>query len=275
MTTRRTDGCRQRARARPARRPRDPAARRHAARRPPLLARRRRQPPRRDRQRRLRRGRARRGRRLPGQGVGLRSRAPRLDPDRHRDPLLGGRRGLLGDLHRRQRERPLPLARRRRLPRSSTRSPTPASRCWSGPGRTRSNWRLWMDGAIAALGTAALGAAFVFDFVAEKTEGTPAADRDHARLPAGRHRDAGDGRRRGRADRLATGPDLVAAARRALGAGRRRHRLHPAVDRRSAARRQLDRPDLPDRGGLPRRRRLAAGGGRRDHRAGEATGAAR
>jgi two-component system, cell cycle response regulator len=34
------------------------------------------------------------------------------------------------------------------------------------------NWRLWMDGAIAALGTAALGAAFVFDFVAGKTEGT-------------------------------------------------------------------------------------------------------
>ncbi len=36
------------------------------------------------------------------------------------------------------------------------------------------NWRLWMDGAIAALGTAALGAAFVFDFVAEKATGTPA-----------------------------------------------------------------------------------------------------
>ena len=34
------------------------------------------------------------------------------------------------------------------------------------------NWRLWMDGLIAALGTAAVGAAFVFDFVAEKTEGT-------------------------------------------------------------------------------------------------------
>ncbi len=34
------------------------------------------------------------------------------------------------------------------------------------------NWRLWMDGAIAALGTAALGAAFVFDFVAEKATGT-------------------------------------------------------------------------------------------------------
>src|SRR6476646_4722663 len=35
------------------------------------------------------------------------------------------------------------------------------------------NWRLWMDGAIAALGTAALGAAFVFDFIAEKATGTP------------------------------------------------------------------------------------------------------
>jgi two-component system cell cycle response regulator len=34
------------------------------------------------------------------------------------------------------------------------------------------NWRLWMDGAIAALGTAALGAAFVFDFVAQKATGT-------------------------------------------------------------------------------------------------------
>jgi diguanylate cyclase (GGDEF)-like protein len=34
------------------------------------------------------------------------------------------------------------------------------------------NWRLWMDGVIAALGTAALGAAFVFDFVAEKATGT-------------------------------------------------------------------------------------------------------
>jgi two-component system, cell cycle response regulator len=34
------------------------------------------------------------------------------------------------------------------------------------------NWRLWMDGLIATLGTAALGAAFVFDFVAEKAEGS-------------------------------------------------------------------------------------------------------
>jgi two-component system cell cycle response regulator len=34
------------------------------------------------------------------------------------------------------------------------------------------DWRLWMDGLIATLGTAALGAAFVFDFVADKTSGT-------------------------------------------------------------------------------------------------------
>ncbi len=34
------------------------------------------------------------------------------------------------------------------------------------------DWRLWTDGAIAALGTAALGAAFVFDFVADRTTGT-------------------------------------------------------------------------------------------------------
>jgi two-component system cell cycle response regulator len=34
------------------------------------------------------------------------------------------------------------------------------------------NWRLWTDGLIAALGTAALGAAFVFDFVSERATGT-------------------------------------------------------------------------------------------------------
>ena len=33
-------------------------------------------------------------------------------------------------------------------------------------------WRRWTDGAIAALGTAALGVAFVFDFVAERTTGS-------------------------------------------------------------------------------------------------------
>jgi two-component system, cell cycle response regulator len=35
------------------------------------------------------------------------------------------------------------------------------------------DWRLWMDGLIAALGTAAVGAAFVFDFVAARTTGSP------------------------------------------------------------------------------------------------------
>jgi diguanylate cyclase (GGDEF)-like protein len=34
------------------------------------------------------------------------------------------------------------------------------------------DWRLWMDGLIAALGTAALGAALVFEFVVERTSGT-------------------------------------------------------------------------------------------------------
>jgi two-component system, cell cycle response regulator len=34
------------------------------------------------------------------------------------------------------------------------------------------DWRLWMDGAIAALGTAALGAAFIFEFIADRTGGT-------------------------------------------------------------------------------------------------------
>jgi two-component system cell cycle response regulator len=34
------------------------------------------------------------------------------------------------------------------------------------------DWRLWMDGLIAALGTAALGAALIFEFVANRTSGT-------------------------------------------------------------------------------------------------------
>jgi len=34
------------------------------------------------------------------------------------------------------------------------------------------DWRLWMDGLIAGLGTAALGTAFIFDFVADRTGGT-------------------------------------------------------------------------------------------------------
>jgi two-component system cell cycle response regulator len=34
------------------------------------------------------------------------------------------------------------------------------------------DWRLWMDGLIAALGTAALGASLVFEYVADRTEGS-------------------------------------------------------------------------------------------------------
>jgi two-component system cell cycle response regulator len=47
------------------------------------------------------------------------------------------------------------------------------------------NWRLWMDGLIAALGTAALGAAFVFDFVAARTEGTLIQDITTLAYPLG------------------------------------------------------------------------------------------
>jgi diguanylate cyclase (GGDEF)-like protein len=35
------------------------------------------------------------------------------------------------------------------------------------------DWRLWVDGLIAALGTAALGAALIFEFVADRTSGSP------------------------------------------------------------------------------------------------------
>ena len=34
------------------------------------------------------------------------------------------------------------------------------------------DWRLWMDGLIATLGTAAIGAALIFEFVADRTEGS-------------------------------------------------------------------------------------------------------
>lgn len=34
------------------------------------------------------------------------------------------------------------------------------------------HWRLWTDGVIATLGTAAIGAAFIFDYVVEHTDGT-------------------------------------------------------------------------------------------------------
>ena len=214
----------------------------------------------------LRRGRARRRRGLPDPGLGLPARARGLDADRPGDPLLGRRRGLL-DRSSSKATPPPPIPRRPTSATSpSTRSPTPAWRCWSAPGRTRSTGGSGWTALIAALGTAALGAAFVFDFVAEQDRPARTLEvADHARLPARRHRDARDGRRRDRPDRLAAGPDLVAAARRPLGAGHRRHRLHPAVDRRSPAGRRLDRPDLPDRRRLPRRRRLAAGRGGRDH----------
>ena len=127
------------------------------------------------------------------------------------------------------------------------------------------NWRLWMDGAIAALGTAALGAAFVFDFVAGKTEGTtlqvattlayPLGDIAMLAMVVGVV--ALTGWRPGRTW------SLLLAGLSALVVADIAYTLQ--IDREALPRRQLDRPDLPDRRGLPRRRRLAAGGGGRDH----------
>ena len=132
------------------------------------------------------------------------------------------------------------------------------------------DWRAWTDGLIAALGTAALGAAYVFDFVADQTDGTGAAGGDDAGLPARRHRPLLADRRRRRPHPLAPRPGLVAAPDRPGGDGRRRRRLHPAVDRPRRPGRRLDRPDLPDRRLLPRRPGLAAA-----HRRDQARGALR
>ncbi len=46
--------------------------------------------------------------------------------------------------------------------------------------------RLWMDGAIAALGTAALGAALLFEFVADRAERHDDRSRHDPRLPVRR-----------------------------------------------------------------------------------------
>ena len=91
-----------------------------------------------------------------------------------------------------------------------------------------------MDGLIAALGTAALGTTFVFDFVAD---GPPAPScRSPQRSPTRSSTSpCSRGRRRRRAHRLAPGTDLDAAAGRARHAGLRRHRLHPRVGRRRAS----------------------------------------
>ena len=122
------------------------------------------------------------------------------------------------------------------------------------------DWRLWMDGLIAALGTAALGAAFVFEFVADQTSGTALEVATTLAYPLGDIL------------MLALVVGVIALTRWRPGRtwsllllglardGRRRRRLHAAIDRRQPARRRLGRTDLPDRGGLPRRRGLAAAG---------------
>ena len=151
------------------------ARRRHRRRRPARLARARR----RRRSTRARRTALRRGRSSPPAWPAC---CGRRAPARERgawiaigagDPHLGRRRGLLDAAILATTPRPP-------TPRRPTSATSPSTR-WPRLGlvllvRARASeldWRLWMDGLIAALGTAALGAAFVFDFVADQTSGTP------------------------------------------------------------------------------------------------------
>ena len=156
--------------------------------------------------------------------------------------------------------RPRPTRRRPTSATSpSTRSPRSASACSSAPAPTSSTGGSGWTARSPRLGTAALGAAFVFDFVADQTERHAAGSRDDARLPARRHRHGRAGRRRRRPDRLATGPHLDRCSSPASRRWRSPTSPTPCSPPTRACRRQLDRPDLPDRRLLPRRRGLAAG----------------
>ena len=96
-----------------------------------------------------------------------------LDRDRRLDPRLGSGRDLVDALHRRQLQRPLP-------------SPADIGYLAFYPlailglyllVRARAGGldpRLWMDGLISALGTGALGAAFLVEFVADRASGSTA-----------------------------------------------------------------------------------------------------
>ena len=124
--------------------------------------------------------------------------------------------------------------------------------------RTRElDWRLWMDGLIAALGTAALGAALIFEFVADRTTGTPVQVVTTLAYPIGDIL------------MLALVVGVVALTRwrpgrtwslllvglAALVVADVAYTLQ--IDRRQPAGRRLDRTDLPARRRLHRRRGLA------------------
>ena len=126
------------------------------------------------------------------------------------------------------------------------------------------NWRLWMDGAIAALGTAALGAAFVFDFVASTAEGSTLQVATTLAYPLG---DilmvaivvgvvALTGWRPGRTWAL------LLAGLTALVVADIAYTLQMTQETLPLG--ELDRPDLPDRRRLPRGGRVATGGGDAD-----------
>ncbi len=122
------------------------------------------------------------------------------------------------------------------------------------------DWRLWMDGLIAALGTAALGTAFVFEYVADHTTGSRLEVTTTLAYPLG--------------DILMLSLVVGVVALTRWRPGRTWSLLLLGlgalvvadiaftlqIDRRRLPRRRLDRTDLPARGGLHRRRGLAAAG---------------
>ena len=120
-----------------------------------------------------------------------------------RGPLLGRLGDLLDRVPRRRPLAPLPLAGRRRLPRLLPAGRDRASSCWSAPGPASWTGGCGWTALIAALGTAALGAAFDLRVRRRPHQRHRRPGRDHPRLPARRHPDAGPGRRRRRPDPLA------------------------------------------------------------------------
>ena len=113
-----------------------------------------------------------------------------------------------------------PVRRIRRLPTGSTSLFYPA--CYIGllllvkSRLSEFSRALWLDGAMAAIAAAALGAAVLFEVVLRNTDGSTGGDRHEPGLPARRHPAALRRDRRVLADRLEARPDMVPDRRVAL-----------------------------------------------------------
>ena len=126
-------------------------------------------------------------------------RARRLDGHHGRDGRAGrsARSGTRSSSRRRIRRWPTSGSS------PSTRCSTSASSCCCARGRARSAGTLWLDGATAALGAAAFGAAVIFELVADATAGSTSVGRHQPRVPARRRPSALGRLRRLRAHGLA------------------------------------------------------------------------